>query len=52
MTAQSIVDHLDHGGGRCLGIAALDRIDDALVPRQHRLAVLRFDRRAEQERGA
>ena len=52
MTAQSIVDHLDHGGGGRLGIAALDRIDNALVPRQHRLAVLRFDRRAEQERGA
>ena len=52
MTAQSIVDHLGHGCGGRLGIATLDRIDNTLVPQQHRLAVLRFDRRAEQERGA
>ena len=51
MTAQPIVDHLDHGRGRGLGILTDDRIDNALVPQQHRLAILRLDRRAEQERG-
>ena len=46
------MNHLGHRSRGRLGIAIRDRIDNALVPQQHRFAILRFDRRAEQERGA
>ncbi len=49
MSTHAVVNDLDDGRRRGFGIAGRDRIDDALVPEQHRLAILWRDRRAEQE---
>jgi hypothetical protein len=39
------VNNFDDGGRRGFGMPGHDRIDDALVPQQYRLAILPLDRR-------
>ncbi len=50
MAAHAVVNDIDHGLGRRVGVTRRNRVDDLLVPEQHGVAVVRLDRRAEQER--